>query len=225
MHSLQGVLASLTPLTPSYPYPFPPASSTKRADTLLLKHALVDLLPKPVGEIYWTLLCRLLTGRTTREEFDLEWDNQLAGNLDDVTLGKFEVLHNSLLLSILYNTSKTTLPPANASHQGWTSKRKRGEAAMLLEEGADPLGELARKRRKLKRLVGSMPKVEKKRLKLLQSLEKDRDKGGTLGAGAVSTLGPGGSSTARPLSKPGLLMPPSAGLKTPSSSRFLWLCC
>lgn len=210
------------PLTPAYPYPFPPPPTVKRANTLLIKHKLVELLPPELGEIYWSLLCNLITGKITREEFELGWNEHLASASDgagliDATTGRQHVinhdelayLHNALLLSILYNTSKPTLPPASVAHTGWTSKRKRGGIDAMGEgPGADPLGEHARKRRRLKRLVAGMTKGEKKRLRLLLN---NRDKKGQ----DTHHFPPAIESIAE---KTRLgLMPASAGLKTPNS--------
>jgi len=146
----------------------------------------------------------------------LSESNNDAGGGDDELFDKLEVLHNSFLLSILYNTTKTTLPPASVSHQGWTSKRKRGEAGLIAEGGNDPLGILSKKRRKLKKLTAGMTKGEKKRLKALlgavgsnNNNENDKEK---IGINNNKQGGPGLQQQ-----RPGLLMPPSAGLKTPSS--------
>ena len=205
-------MLSLVPLAPSYPYPFPPPAAAKRANTLLLKHKLVDLLTPTEGEAYWTLLCNLVTAKITREEFELGWNSELSHS-PAATSGQLEVLHNALLLSILYNTTKPTLPPASASYQGWTSKRKRGEAALLSEGGADPLGELAKRRRKLKRLAQGMTRAEKKRLKAILGFKDEK---------AVLPMLPVAGGSASPLKEKTRLglMPPSASLKTPNSGRF-----
>lgn len=210
------------PLTPAYPYPFPPPPTVKRANTLLIKHKLVELLPPELGEIYWSLLCSLITGKITREEFELGWNEHLAaasegagvidstgGRQHAINHDELAYLHNALLLSILYNTTKPTLPPASVAHQGWTSKRKRGGIDAMGEgPGADPLGEHARKRRRLKRLVAGMTKGEKKRLRLLLN---NRDKKGQ----DTHHFPPAIESIAE---KTRLgLMPASAGLKTPNS--------
>jgi hypothetical protein len=226
------MLPLTVPLTPAYPYPFPPPPTAKRANTLLLKHKLVELLPPEQGKIYWSLLCDLVTGKITREEFELGWRDHLdslSHGLIDTHTGHNRVvdhdqlayLHNALLLSILYNTTKPTLPPASVAHTGWTSKRKRGGIDAQGEgPGADPLGEYARKRRRLKRLVAGMTKGEKKRLRLLLN---NRDKKGH----DPMHLPPVMESIAE---KTRLgLMPASAGLKTPNSgmhrSPFVPLCC
>lgn len=222
-HTNESTMLSLPPLAPNYPYAFPPPSSTKRANTLLIKHALVDLLPVEIGELYWSLLTKLVTGRITKNEFELGWssmrqlsesNNNIANDVEaDDLFERLEILHNSFLLSILYNTTKTTLPPASVSHQGWTSKRKRGEAGLLAEGGSDPLGILNKKRRKLKKLTAGMTKSEKKRLKALlgvnaSSNEKEK---------ALVPNSKPGQGLQQQQQRPGLLMPPSAGLKTPSS--------
>lgn len=213
------------PLSAAYPYPFPPPPTVKRANTLLIKHKLVELLPQELGEIYWSLLCNLITGKITREEFELGWNEHLAAASDgagliDSTAGRqhaidhdeLAYLHNALLLSILYNTTKPTLPPGNVAHTGWTSKRKRGGIDDLGDgPGADPLGEHACKRRRLKRLVAGMTKGEKKRLRLLLN---NRDK-----KGHDALHFPPAIESIAEKTRLGL-MPASAGLKTPNSGSF-----
>ena len=186
----------LDALSASYPYPFPPPPTAKRANTLLLKHRIADLLTREQGEAYWSLLCKLLTAKITKEEFDLGWQThfgaspsrkqQLAtGAAGDVDLDALQYLHNALLLSILYNTTRPTLPPSNVSNQGWQNKRKRPPgAAGTTDEAADPLGEHAAKRRKVKQLLSGMTRAEKKRLKILLGNKKEKlnPVGGVLGS-------------------------------------------
>ncbi|CAD6584935.1 MAG: hypothetical protein CYPHOPRED_002891, partial [Cyphobasidiales sp. Tagirdzhanova-0007] len=189
---------------PMYPIPpplFPPPPSSKRANTLLLKHSLVHLLSPQDGHAYWSLLCNLITARITRQEFDQGWEDQLAHTPPAIS-GQLDLLHHALLLSILYNTCTPTLPPASVSHQGWTSMRKRGEAAMLAEGGQDPLGLIARKRRKLKRLVQGMTKAEKKRLREVKVKEGDEEGQGDKAA----------KDNKNPSTRSLGLYPPSAGL-------------
>lgn len=209
-------MLGLTPLTPAYPYPFPPPPTAKRANTVLLKNKLVELLPQSVGEAYWSLLCSLLTGKITQEEFDIGWRTTLSdaelqaggqsSGLQPIDVTQVEYLHNALLLSILYNTTKPTLPPASVSHQGWLSKRKRGALLSAEEQGADVLGELSRKRRRIKRLVGGMTKSEKKRLSVLLTAANT--------APETSTGKKAGAPTTS--SKLGV----GSALKTPSTAAF-----
>lgn len=200
-------MLSLAPLSAAYPLPFPPPVMAKRANTLLLKHKLADLLTPAQGEAYWSLLCNLLTGRITREEFDIGWAEDLSEAEAALAPGELEFMHNSLLFSILYNTSKPTLPPAGVSHQGWNSKRKRD--VLDAEDAPDPLGDLARKRRRIKALVNGMTKVEKKRLKNLLFNKKEEP------LAFPSSLAHSGWAPAEK-TKSGL-MPSSAGLKPPNS--------
>ena len=188
-------MLDVVPFSAGYPYPFPPPPTAKRANTLLLKHKLVELLTPEQGQIYWELLCNLLTGKITRDEFELGWRDHLlapassddiddngvlndAPAIPDARQVKLELLHNALLFSILYNTTKPTLPPGNISHQGWTNKRKRREGLDTLlypKDGIDPLGEFSAKRRRLKRVVTGMSKAEKKRLRaMITAVKADR---------------------------------------------------
>lgn len=202
-------MLSLTPLSAAYPLPFPPPAAAKRANTLLLKHKLVDLLTPEQGEAYWSLLCSLLTAKITREEFELGWEEHLSEAEASLAPGQLEFMHNSLLFSILYNTSKPTLPPTGVSHQGWNSKRKRG--ALDAGEAPDPLGQLARKRRRVKALVQGMTKAEKKRLKHLLTNKKEEP------LGPLSSLAGSGFALETAEKTKSGLMPSSAGLKPPNS--------
>ena len=120
-------MLSISFLTAAYPLPFPPPAAAKRANTLLLKHKLADLLTPEQGEAYWTLLCSLLTGKITREEFELGWAEHLSEAEAALGPGELEYVHNSLLFSILYNTSKPTLQEcptkdgiASGNEEHWT---------------------------------------------------------------------------------------------------------
>jgi hypothetical protein len=68
-------------------------------------------------------------------------------------------LHNALLLSILYNTTRPTLPPSSVRHTGW-HKRKRDKLGNKLED-SDP------KRRQIKAKVMALGKKERGDIKAL----------------------------------------------------------
>ena len=68
-------------------------------------------------------------------------------------------MHNALLLSILYNTTRASLPPAALQHSGW-HKRKRDKDGSKVPE-RDP------KRRKVKATVMAIGKRERAELKML----------------------------------------------------------
>ena len=206
-------MLSIAPLTAAYPLPFPPPATAKRANTLLLKHKLADLLTPEQGEVYWSLLCNLLTAKITREEFELGWAEHLSEAEAALGPGELEYMHNSLLFSILYNTSKPTLPPAGVSHQGWNSKRKRG--ALDTGDTPDPLGDLARKRRRVKKLVQGMTKAEKKRLKHLLTNKKEEP------IVPWSSLASSGFALETAEKTRSGLMPSSAGLKPPNSGQSI----
>lgn len=83
--------------------------------------------------------------------------------------GVFPVqLHNALLLSILYNTTRPTLPPSAVRHTGW-HKRQRDKDGHKIED-RDP------KRRKVKALVMALGKKERADVKALALGKKDIDR-------------------------------------------------
>lgn len=67
-------------------------------------------------------------------------------------------LHNALLLSILYNTTKSTLPSSSHRHLGWQKRRKRDASGQKIENG-DP------KKRKLKATIMAIGKFERGEIK------------------------------------------------------------
>jgi hypothetical protein len=70
-------------------------------------------------------------------------------------------LHNALVLSILYNTTRPTLPPLSVRHSGW-HKRQRDKNGFAMQD-RDP------KRRRIKAAVMAIGKRERAELKMLNS--------------------------------------------------------
>ncbi|KAK4052345.1 hypothetical protein OIV83_002147 [Microbotryomycetes sp. JL201] len=144
----------------------PPASS--RADVVSLKLQMASLLPPADGQLYWQAMTGFMTGRINRRELDHVLHKTLGPS------GPAVQLHNSLLLSILYNTTRTVGPPLSARHPGW-HKRKR--------EGTDGQQEnmMNSKKQRLKTAVMAVGKRERAELKGLAYTAKkdggaDRDK-------------------------------------------------
>lgn len=76
-------------------------------------------------------------------------------------------VHNALLLSILYNTTRPYLPPASLRHSGWHKRRRDKDGSKL--EDRDP------KRRKIKAQVMALGKRERAEIKSLAIVKKDAE--------------------------------------------------
>ncbi|KAI5476373.1 hypothetical protein MNV49_007822 [Pseudohyphozyma bogoriensis] len=141
----------------------PPALNPprQRADLLKLKARLASLLPPEEGQEYWAALVGFITGKINRHELGSIMDRVLG------TKGEAVQLHNALLLAILYNTTRTTLPPSAVRHAGW-HKRHRDKDGFKLED-RDP------KRRKLKAAVMAIGKRERAEIKTLGLGRKEVD--------------------------------------------------
>lgn len=147
-----------------------------RADTLAIKAQLGELLGSQ-GEFYWEAFGRYLTGKATREEFDLACLPILQGDAGayaslwraEATIilicsfAKTAQLHDDLILAVLHNVTAPSLPPSSARHSGWLKKRKSGPAAELSSSGPEA------KRRRLGDAVMSLGKRERSRLKALSN--------------------------------------------------------
>jgi hypothetical protein len=66
-----AAVSSAQPST-SKAVPYLPTTPGKRADTLAIKEALAQYLSPQDGRLYWAALVDFLTGKITREEWDLE---------------------------------------------------------------------------------------------------------------------------------------------------------
>lgn len=127
-----------------------PVPGSKRADLLGLKLKLATALAPEQGKTYWTALVAFCTGRLNRDELGLV----LSAVLGPDTVP----LHNALLLAILYNTTRPTLP-SSQRHPGWHT-RKRDPSGRKVED-SDP------KRRRLKAAVMALGKRERADIKAL----------------------------------------------------------
>ncbi|KAM0755939.1 hypothetical protein T439DRAFT_320637 [Meredithblackwellia eburnea MCA 4105] len=140
----------------------------KRADILSLKLRLAALLPPDHGQQYWVALVDFVTGKINRDELAIVMKRTIGHYSEAVQL------HNALILSILYNTTRPSLPPPSIRHAGW-HKRHRDKDGFKLED-RDP------KRRRIKQSVMAIGKRERADLKMLgigsgkKESDKDRER-------------------------------------------------
>ena len=142
------------------------ASHGSRADTLALKSALADAVSPELGADYWTAFGQLLTGRITRDEWQEEFGATLTPEATQ--------LHNSLVLAILYNTTRPAqAPPASSRHTGWSKRKRDGDNSFALAQSLDPRDA---KRRRVKEAVLALSKRERKRIKDLSLAPADAER-------------------------------------------------
>ncbi|KPV73749.1 uncharacterized protein RHOBADRAFT_54934 [Rhodotorula graminis WP1] len=157
-------ITSIAALLPAPAHPPP-----KRTDTVALKLRLAELLDPDHGHLYWTGLGDFVAARINRAE----WDDVLrrAFGPDQAVRDQAFKLHNALLLSILYNTTRPFLPPSSVRHSGFHPRgaKKRG-AGGLTGDGAGLASAAEDKRRRLLRdKVMSLGRRERAEVKLLGS--------------------------------------------------------
>ncbi|GAA5837459.1 hypothetical protein JCM11251_002112 [Rhodosporidiobolus azoricus] len=154
------------PLTVPSLLPSPSSPPPKRADVVSLKLRLAALLPPNKGELYWNALCEFVQGRVTRGELD-----EAMGKAFGRRRGEAVKLHNALLLSILYNTTRPFLPPSSVRHNGFHPRgaKKRGLLGYgdgdAVEGGEDAASE--KRRRLVKSAVMALGRRERAELKML----------------------------------------------------------
>ncbi|GAA5992483.1 hypothetical protein JCM5350_003491 [Sporobolomyces pararoseus] len=158
---------SLPSLLPSAAHHPPP----KRADLISLKQRLAQLLaPHPeLGELYWTGLTEFVLGKITRSELGEILERCFNKSSDRIQAIN---LHNALLLSILYNTTRPTLPSSSIRHTGFNPRgtKKRNLLSILGQGGyegdAEEPTELQEKRtKKIKQVVMMVGKRERAEIK------------------------------------------------------------
>lgn len=126
-------------------------------------------------------------------------------------------LHNALLLSILYNTTRPSLPPTALRHAGW-HKRKRDKDGLKFED-RDP------KRRRVKATVMAIGKRERAELKMLglgskKEAEREKEKAREKDEARQRSLGASLDSRGTHVGKDGLPLA-LADAKQPPASTFL----
>ncbi|KAM0790739.1 hypothetical protein ACM66B_004594 [Microbotryomycetes sp. NB124-2] len=150
--------------------PGPSQSASPRADVVSLKLEMASLLSPADGQLYWQAMTGFMTGRINRRELDHVLHKTLGYS------GEAVQLHNTLLLSILYNTTRNAGPPLSARHSGWHKRRRDGT-------GADQPNVSNSKKQRLKATVMAIGKRERAELKAIAyaskkdaSAERERDK-------------------------------------------------
>jgi len=187
-----GATSAITSIAALLPAPAHPPP--KRTDTVALKLRLAELLDPDHGHLYWTGLGDFVAARINRTEWDdvlrrafgpdqAVRDQACASTLSllcalgtALTLSCTPLLavklHNALLLSILYNTTRPFLPPSSVRHSGFHPRgaKKRGAAGMTGGD-ADGLASAAddKRRRLLRDKVMSLGRRERAEVKLLGS--------------------------------------------------------
>ncbi|GAA5856803.1 hypothetical protein JCM9279_002021 [Rhodotorula babjevae] len=161
-----SAITSIAALLPAPAHPPP-----KRTDTVALKLRLAELLDPDHGHLYWTGLGDFVAARINRNE----WDDVLrrAFGPDQAVREQAFKLHNALLLSILYNTTRPFLPPSSVRHSGFHPRgaKKRGAGAMTGGGDLDGAASAAddKRRRLLRDKVMSLGRRERAEVKLLGS--------------------------------------------------------
>ncbi|BGP57079.1 hypothetical protein JCM8202_006308 [Rhodotorula sphaerocarpa] len=187
--------ASIAPLSVPALLPSPSAPPARRTDLVSLKLRLAELLPPEHGALYWNGLADFFTGRINRAE----WDEVMrrAFGRDRSRRQQALKLHNALVLSIVYNTTRPYLPPTSVRHSGFhprgAKKRARDPAyfGAAGEGEGGPVTELELKRQRLvKETVMALGRRERGEVKLLGAAGA-----GVAGAGA-SAAGGGGRAGA-----------------------------
>ncbi|KAH9813885.1 transcriptional regulator of RNA polII, SAGA, subunit-domain-containing protein [Melampsora americana] len=152
-------------------------SNNSRSDTLAIKQKLIELIKPEDGIQYWSSFKNFIKAKIDRREFEEDVSRILNS---DQLVG----LHNSLVLSILYNTTRPESPPINppgrpnlyTTGQGWY-KRKRVQTPInqTNKSSKSKLEELDSKKRKLKESVLSLGQRERNRIKQIPK-EKEKEK-------------------------------------------------
>ncbi|GAA5847671.1 hypothetical protein JCM3766R1_002444 [Sporobolomyces carnicolor] len=163
--------------------PGPSAGTTtsrrKRADLISIKQQLALVLDNRdhdhdndannnVAEQYWHGLTEFVVGKITRHELGQVLERTFTHH--SVDRQRAVNLHNALLLSILYNTTRATLPSSSIRHHGFNPRgaKKRNLFTLLGQggyEGDEETDEQAHRRKQLKRTVLSVGKRERQEIK------------------------------------------------------------
>ncbi|GAA6043858.1 hypothetical protein JCM8097_001191 [Rhodosporidiobolus ruineniae] len=142
--------------------PSPSSPPPKRADVVSLKLRLAALLAPGKAQLYWAALGEFMVGRVTRSELDEAMSSAFKGD----HRSEATKLHNALILSILYNTTRPFLPPSSVRHSGFHPRgaKKRGALGVA---GEDDDAASRKRRRLLKSVVMALGRRERAELKLL----------------------------------------------------------
>ncbi|CAG8582819.1 8157_t:CDS:2 [Paraglomus brasilianum] len=150
-----------TPQRPIGPFEHIPRQQNGRYDAIAIKVKLMESLGEKATR-YWGQLKKYLIGKLSIGEL-----RDVATNL--LTKEQME-LHNTLILAIIHNASQKEPPPPDTQANGpW--KRKHGFG----DDDDDRMASQSdAKRRRLKRLVMSLPREERERIKMLRTQVKER---------------------------------------------------
>ncbi|GAA5993106.1 hypothetical protein JCM10908_003108 [Rhodotorula pacifica] len=160
--------------------PSPTSPPARRTDLVSLKLRLAELLTPEQGTLYWNGLAEFFTGRINRNE----WDDIMKKAFGRERTKKQQALklHNALVLSIVYNTTRPFLPPTSIRHSGF---HPRGSKKRARDPASGPPTELEEKRKRLlKDAVMALGRRERGEVKLL---------GATSSAAAAGTTAAGGA--------------------------------
>ncbi|GAA5867127.1 hypothetical protein JCM3774_004403 [Rhodotorula dairenensis] len=179
----QAAVVSVPALLPS-----PTSPPRRRTDLVSLKLRLAELLTPDQGQLYWSGLADFFAGRINRNE----WDEVMhrAFGRDASKRQQALKLHNALVLSIVYNTTRPWPPPTSIRHSGF---HPRGSKKRARDPAAGPTTEYEEKRKRLlKEAVMALGRRERGEVKLLNAASVSGATGsGGAGAagGAVKTKG------------------------------------
>ncbi|GAA5912735.1 Hfi1p [Sporobolomyces salmoneus] len=191
-----GPRASSPPSALSLPALLPSStqnhSPPKRADLISIKQRLAQLLaPRPdLGELYWSGLTEFILGKITRAELGEVLERCFIKSTDRIQAIN---LHNALLLSILYNTTRPTLPSSSIRHTGFNPRgtKKRNLLTLLGQggyEGDEETEQQEQRRKKIKKVVLRVGKRERAEIKAnANNIVKKED--GIGGEGNQETVG------------------------------------
>ncbi|RKP35090.1 transcriptional regulator of RNA polII, SAGA, subunit-domain-containing protein [Dimargaris cristalligena] len=164
--------------------------ASRRKDLVTIKQQLADALGDN-GPLYWKALTEFVTGKLNRQEFDFYAHLYIPA--------AHVYLHNAFILATIHNAHRDDVPPPlDATHRPveW-SRTTAAEAAAGDDQVINIAQQQANRRQKLKNLLKSMSKTDRR---MLRQLYHKSD-----GVGGDSTLMRAGSLLPPP---PPLLLPP-----------------
>ncbi|CAG8524606.1 11189_t:CDS:2 [Paraglomus occultum] len=144
-----------TPQRPIGPFEHIPRQQNGRYDAVAIKVKLMESLGEKATR-YWGQLKKYLIGKLSIGEL-----RDVATNL--LTKEQME-LHNTLILAIIHNASQKESPPPDIQANGpWKRKHGFGD-----DDDDRTATQSDAKRRRLKRLVMSLPREERERIKMIR---------------------------------------------------------
>ncbi|KAJ1984039.1 hypothetical protein H4R34_000901 [Dimargaris verticillata] len=145
--------------------------SDSRRDAIALKQQLADALGDN-GPQYWKALTEFVTGKLNRQEFDFYANLYIPAH--------HVHLHNAFILATIHNAHREDTPPEDRKSVEWSRKRRYDEAhgysaadgsginSLLDDDGPFDVAQQQRARRqKLKKLLQSMSKADRRMIRQL----------------------------------------------------------